>query len=342
MVTLANSWYNPSSVSRFAIFLLLLFVPRLALAAEPDLPRAAALFDAGNAAFERKDYRAAAQAYEEANRYAPRPGALYNAAVAWELAGQRGRAADTLLSIQGSFSGAEATEVKQRLAALEKQLATLTLKANGDATATIDSGQAIALPATVHLEPARHTIAITCKAQPGSHELVLDVARGERVAKEFCASVAVAPGPPAPVGAPVAPAPVKVETPSQQPIEADSSSSALPTIGLVAASVGGAALVGALVTGLTAQAYKKDADDAAARAGVAKTRDVYDREAALVGDASSSSQTFQTVTNVLLISGGVLVVGGIGLYLLAPRGTSKSAGIDVRVVGSGVVLSGTF
>jgi hypothetical protein len=54
----------------------------------PERARAAKIFRSAEAAFRQHDYRRAAEGFEEANAIAPHPSALFNAARAWEKAGE--------------------------------------------------------------------------------------------------------------------------------------------------------------------------------------------------------------------------------------------------------------
>src|SRR5688572_30766347 len=76
------------------------------------------------AAFERKDYAGAAEAFEEAYSFKPHPATKYNAALAWDKALQFARAADAYeaaLNAEGLDTG-RAEAARQRLAALKPQL----------------------------------------------------------------------------------------------------------------------------------------------------------------------------------------------------------------------------
>src|SRR5258706_4981671 len=78
-------------------------------------------------AFERKDYPAAAEAFEEAYSVKPHPATKYNAALAWDKAQQAARAADAYeaaLNTEGLDAG-RADAARSRLAALKPQLAYL-------------------------------------------------------------------------------------------------------------------------------------------------------------------------------------------------------------------------
>jgi|GEM_PF-1061019 len=85
------------------------------------------------------------------------------------------------------------------------------------------------------------------------------------------------------------------------------SGSALPTIGWIGVSVGGAALVGALITGIFASGAASDLE-----AGCSPSK----RCPAALRSTYDEASTFGTATDVLWIGGGVLALGGVALLLL--------------------------
>ncbi|WP_394834629.1 soluble NSF attachment family protein [Pendulispora rubella] len=133
--------------------------------------------------------------------------------------------------------------------------------------------------------------------------------------------------------------PATRESPAEQP--ASSSWSPLRIAGAATAGVGAIGLGVGVVTALIAKSKHSDATDqgcsgsACPNAGAAST----ERDAASVANISTVS----------FIAGGVLLAGGVALYLFAPRGgsSSKKAGVlvtpsvDPRGAG-GLVVSGRF
>src|SRR5262245_28540195 len=83
----------------------------------PNERAAEGLFRVGDAAYSKHDYRAAAQAYEEAYRQAPRGAASYSAGLAWDAAGERGRAFDAFVLALGTSD----LEPRLRTAAMERK-----------------------------------------------------------------------------------------------------------------------------------------------------------------------------------------------------------------------------
>src|SRR5262249_47150270 len=85
---------NEVSSARFPILLALLLRCWRARAQDEDRTLAMARFRAASEAYGRGEYAAAARAFEESYRLVPRAAAVYNAARAWQAAGERARAAD--------------------------------------------------------------------------------------------------------------------------------------------------------------------------------------------------------------------------------------------------------
>src|SRR4051812_2488963 len=92
--------------------------------------RAAESFRQAQAAFERRDFAAAAAAFEQAATFEPHPAPLLNAADAWERAGEPARAAedcDRALAMPNA-SDAHRAEAGQCLERLAPKLATLDFR----------------------------------------------------------------------------------------------------------------------------------------------------------------------------------------------------------------------
>lgn len=126
------------------------------------------------------------------------------------------------------------------------------------------------------------------------------------------AVVPVAPPPviTAPAAPPVAPAPpVDQATPK-------SGGSPLRTVGFVTAGVGGAALIGGVITGLTAKSRSSKATDQCENK-VCPTAAEKDFD---------SASSLATVTDVLFIGGGVLAAAGVTLVIVGGHGSSASGG----------------
>jgi hypothetical protein len=113
-------------------------------------------------AFNRGDFEVAARTFEEAYRLKPHPATQYNAALAWEKAGELARAADAFESALDSagLDDGRATASRERLAVLKRQLGYLFVTKPIGATATIAHAEAIPIPAKVHLSPGKYELAV--------------------------------------------------------------------------------------------------------------------------------------------------------------------------------------
>jgi hypothetical protein len=143
--------------------LVLLFASSSFAAPTPeDQKRAAESFRQAEAAFARKEYAAAAAAFELAARFAPHPTAHLNAAEAWELAGDPVRAAEAceraiaLADPDPSFQA----EAKKRLEALGPKVARIEIAGPPRMRVRIDGGEEIAPPAKRYVTPGTHRIEV--------------------------------------------------------------------------------------------------------------------------------------------------------------------------------------
>jgi hypothetical protein len=166
---------------------------------------------------------------------------------------------------------------------------------------------------TLRLRAGTHTItASSTDGKQEKWEVVLSP--GKTVSHRFEFAAAQAPGAsatPQPAGA------VSPPTGAQPPpaTEERKSGSPLRLVGFIAAGVGGAALVGGVVTGLMAKSADKKATDAC-------TNGVCPRSAEKDFDSASS---LATVTNVLFIGGGVLAAAGVGLIIVGGKSSGENS-----------------
>jgi hypothetical protein len=133
-------------------------------------------------AFERKDYEVAARTFEEAYRLKPHPATQYNAALAWEKAGELARAADAFesaLDSEGLDEG-RATASRERLAALKRQLGYVFVSKPLGATVSVAHADNISIPAKIHLAPGKHELVVRRSDGTSSDQTVL-VRAGEAV-----------------------------------------------------------------------------------------------------------------------------------------------------------------
>lgn len=140
-----------------AATLVLATAPR---ATADDVAAAAKFFAEGKSAYARGDNRAAALAFEEAYRRAPRGAAIFNAATAWDAAGDPPRAADdyALAIASSDLDDAKKKEATTQLAKLEAQLGRISI--TGPSSARVNVAHVIdgTLPLVVHVRPGAHEI----------------------------------------------------------------------------------------------------------------------------------------------------------------------------------------
>ena len=175
--------------------------------AEEDKTAARELFRAGEAAFTRHEYRAAALAFEAADEKAASGGAMYNAAVAWLEAGEPARAADAFerALASGELLDGRLGDAKKRLAALERKLGVLVVTGPATVSITVAHLTGARPPRRVHLRPGDHVV--HASLANGEHET-----RVVRVVAARETKVAV--------GAPTSSYPAEPTRPTEQPAPA--------------------------------------------------------------------------------------------------------------------------
>ena len=181
--------------------------------AEPPTQEADALFRAAAAAFDRHDYGAAAAGFDAAYQVAPHPVTRFNAAKAWDLAGDRARAANRWADVvdAAELDAPSRATARRRLAELDRQLGRLGITGPAATRARVSGFASGALPWEVRLEPGRHSVEIE---QAGERiERSVEVAAGEQVTLDS-RDMTRAPAEPKPDAAP--PGPVAIE-PSASP-----------------------------------------------------------------------------------------------------------------------------
>jgi hypothetical protein len=265
--------------------------------ASADVPAdAAAYFREGTAAFDRGDYRASALAFEAAHRRAPHPSALYNAARAWDAAGDRPRAADAFAgALRAGLHGAQRRDAEERGRALAPSLARLRVLAPAGSRVTVGHADRVETPADVHLEP-------------GEHEVIVQLADGRRLVRRIEASAGdhtLAVGAPAPAPAPPR---ARAEAAVPAPVPA-ASTSGLRVAGLVGLGTS-AVLTGAAVV-----------------LGVATldARDRWDEDGHHDLDLRDEAVGLRTWTNVAWFSAAAIGAAGLVLVLAAPSSGPQGA-----------------
>ncbi|HVR64095.1 MAG TPA: hypothetical protein VMU50_19485 [Polyangia bacterium] len=268
----------------------------LAIAARPVAAQSATndreaseFFRAGEAAYGRADFAAAARAFEEAHRRAPHAATLYNAGLAWELAGDAPRAADDYdraLKL-GGLDARQAADAGSRLGALEKNLGRVAIVAPTGNAASVAHVERAVIPVLVHVHPGSYDV--TLFRPSGRTDVVpVTVAASARTEVAFDADLAPLPSPPA----------RDLGLPSGGEREGASNAWAW-----VAAATGAALGGAAIYLGIEAL----------------HARDTYNQSGHTDLNAYDRASNLRTWTNVLWIGAGVAGVASLTLFLTAPR-----------------------
>jgi tetratricopeptide (TPR) repeat protein len=264
--------------------------------AAPESESASELDKKARAAFEEKRFRDAAKLFEEANRRAPFPATQFNAALAWERAGELPRAADAYelaLSLDG-LDDARTGTASERLSALKKNLGYLVITRPMGASVSVAHVKNAPIPTHVHVTPGSHVIIV--RDRTGREQR-----KEARVFAGETAQIALE----LPTPEPTRPAPKPAVEAKKD--SAPSDGSAQRTWGYVA--LGGGVVLGA----------------AAAFLGV-KTLDALDEYKGSDRrnlDARDRTLRYRTWTNVALA--GAVVSGAVGLYLVLDASDERGA-----------------
>lgn len=143
----------------FALSALMLSVPA---GAQDDAERAREQFERAQSEYERGQYRTAAERFELAYGLHPHGGALFAAAVAWEKAGLKARAAD---AFAGALASGELPEdkralAKERLDVLVLGVARVEVAPAGGARVTLAHVTRAPTPRVIHVEPGTYTLTL--------------------------------------------------------------------------------------------------------------------------------------------------------------------------------------
>jgi hypothetical protein len=291
------------------VFVLSLAMARVAHA-EPtpqEKETARALMDQGDERFEQKNYAGALEAYAGAHAIMRVPTTAIEVAKAHEKLGHLVEARDALLeavrypkspSEPAAYSSARA-DAEQQALALGDRIPAVLVRIDGapkDAVMQVTVDRVVLPPPAAKLplnvNPGRHHIVVTSEDTTQAES---DVDVVERETKTV--SVRVAPRPRASGPAPVA------ET-----------ASPLKTIGVVSAGAGITGMIVGTVFGLSASSQQSDA-------GCPNNVCRDDASAEKLRDANSAA----TASNVAFAIGGALTIAGVTLWLLAPKGSRKTA-----------------
>lgn len=303
----------------------------LAGQSQDKMAEARHLYSEAKKAFRDHKYRDAALGFEAASKLHPAGVALYTAAQAWELAGDPTRAADAYARALTTpkLSDSQTSRAKSRLAALEKNLGTVTIKGPATTTAQLEDRIELPLPAVLHGTPGEHTL--TLKTKDGlTEQRKITLVAGEHKDIDAEAKTAAAPAKTEPTPPPEPKKTVPLAPPAKHPVEEEKShgSSTLETIGWAATGAGVGAVVGGLLLGASAK-------DAAHTFDSTPSQATYDHAMGL-----------ESKTNIMLIAGGAVAAIGVGLVIWqSTKGhehPEKSAQLGVKATPNGIWAEGSF
>jgi len=167
----------------FALLLLLSSGP-----ADETGSLAAKHFAAGEAAFKRADYTAAALAFERAYGLAPRAAALLNAAEAWEKSGMRAKAYSDCRRalLTTGISETEAAEPERRMARFRPKIGLVEVSGPTGVESDVDAGgDRQSLPTVFVVEPGQRAIILYAASGGRLEERVITVPAGATVQVAF-------------------------------------------------------------------------------------------------------------------------------------------------------------
>jgi hypothetical protein len=236
----------------------------------------------------------------------------------------------------------ERAQVERDLSALKAASATVTVQVTGttgDVSITDQrsrsTGGAIqnfytvtaGKPLTLKVQAGHHAFVAKSGDREAKREVDLTSDKPTELTFALDAPKTAAPPPPA------APPPAT----DTHPPPAEPRSSPLRTAGFVAIGVGGAAIVGGVITGLMAKGKQSDLESACPDKSHCPTANQ---------STADSAKSLATITNVLFIGGGVLAAGGGGLVIVGKPSEEASARRLVVSPGGpaafGLTAAGTF
>jgi hypothetical protein len=237
-------------------------------------------------------YSAAASLFEAADRLAPHPSTRYNAATAWEQAGESARAAT-------GYEAALATETldagrrkvaEERLASLKQGLGKIRVQRPLGAFVTVDHVQHIPVPTTFYLLPGTYQLEVDYQGKTSQSALTILAGRDHEVKLDF------------PEPEVTTPPPVKVVEPSVPPAPPVDTGISQRTWGWVSVGAGVALSGAAIVLGLRALS----------------ARDRFVASGNTDADARSEASDLRLATNVAWAGATAAGVTGLVLVLTAP------------------------
>ncbi len=297
-----------------ACLVLSLSMAPTALAAGQAESEAARRYELGRNAFEAGRFTEAALQFQAALDAVPHAVAAVMVADAWERAGRLDRAADAWVIVPGTpgVTAEQLAQAQERGAALERLVGTLIVTSTGPARVQLDGEVARPTPARLHGETGSRTLIAVLGNAEQRRVIQLSSGRVLEVHLVATASRTLAP------------------TEASDPVPAEAKR------WWTTPRVLGASLIGAGVASL--------AVGVAFGISATRTKDEFDRAPSpALRDRGLAQVRF---TNVGLLAGGLLTLGGTACLVLAPTPESSPTGAVVagRTTRQGFALrlAGTF
>jgi tetratricopeptide (TPR) repeat protein len=290
---------------------------------ESNRAAAARLFREGAALFARGEFAAAARAFEASQQEVPRAAPIYNAALAWDAAGDAPRAADdyeaALTRTDLNLHGAVAQKAQGRLRELEATLGIADVLAPGEARITLAQANRVAPPVHLHLLPGRYRVVIEL-ATGDRQESFVEVLAGAR-------SLFTAAPPSSTLGPPTVASPQSSIPGPPPPTPRHSGpdvrrSLAFALLGSSGVFAGSAIAFGVLTL---------------------RNLDAFRQSNDLGSSLRARAVEFRTLTNIAWVMAGATAVTGGVLLLTIPRSArATTAALWVEVDAAGLRFAGSF
>ncbi len=314
--------------------------PPAAPAESPAAARAKALYDQGVARFQAKDFRGAAQAFQQAYNLESSPALLFNLGRAHEEMGDPAGAVGHFETYLARFPAAEDhIEVSRRLAALKAVARGMSpgyvtvTGLPGDAVVFIDDQRAEAPDAEGRWSVSRGTHMLRIEREgyePLRLRLEVEPSKATAATYRETPKVKAAPAP--------------VPTPAPVVVQA-SDGSGLAVGGWIAAGLGAVALGVAGVFVVNGNTAEDDYYDLADRID-GQPEGTVSRDLDRLRDLRDDFNSARTTSRALFITGGVLLATGVGLLTwdLLSDDTAGGARGELKVGAgpTGLVFSGSF
>jgi len=256
-------------------------------------------FDRATRAAARGDYAEAAAAFEQAYRLVAHAATLFNAALAWETAGNRARAADAYAGAlsRGGLGEPQVRDARKRLEHLESHLGRIDIDAPSGTLVSVAHVLHSPVPVRVHVDRGQHDVRFSLAS--GQSE-VLRVTAGAAPVQVRFDPEAAAQG-------------------RQDATQAVSDSAA--QTGARSNLAGWTAVgAGAVLAGATAYVGLQ----------ALSARDEFDDSGHTDANAHDRAESLRTWTNITLA--GAVVASGLGVYLLVrkPEGGARASSAPQR------------